>query len=819
MNWTASGLCARGLLALLGLLVAAFASAPAHAAGPGLPRTYQPRIIDTPNPMGSGSFGWGLDAADLTGDGKPDLLVPQSNGLPGEVYIWDGVTRKLLDVLAAPEPNVNGASTFAYVYVNTMPDIGSCPGGDGADADKICDAATIGPGDGIPEIIAGSRNQRVNNTNGALPPVATDPNVGRGYVFDGATRAVLKRIDMPPAERQTGTTPNLPSNTGFQSGAQFGRMMMNPSGLPPCAGPEAANGNLGVGPCPTTVSAADRIGDADGGGKPDIVITARGYNQPKATAFPGSLCAAGAGAVCNGAGKAWLYAGEDIAGTNPQTILETAVQELPNPRALPTGGSGNEYGGNVFRVGDITGDGFPEWVIPDRNADYPLNNPDPIGGEDVGASFTWSNKQLAPGGSPGGPCAKTVTYTCMIRTIPHPDPQLRAQFPNNFNSGRPTGDLGATSTPDFLQPDPLYDVKAPDDGRVYVFNGDFVTPSGGGEQSYLISRLEDPSGSHPGANFGGGTTGVGDLVSNFDNPRNEVMISGFHFDTFTDPSNEIPEDIHIMNPSKQRNLQTIPHPTQTAGDGFGMGLTPMGDLNGDGFLDFAASAYLANVGTTGAAGRAFIFYSDNSPLPRLPSKAGTTVTKPKVLVAGACSNDTLGTDKSETLNGTVAGDRIAGYGGDDLIRGFEEDDCLHGGSGADRMFGDADQDRLLGGSGNDRLAGGSDRDTLFGMSGADRLAGGFGRDRLYGGGGNDRLNGGGHGDRLFGERGDDRILAGGAGDGSNNVDAGPGNDVINVRNGKVDRVRCGAGVDRVKADRGDRLNGCERISRRRVRAR
>src|SRR4051794_20861535 len=427
----------------LALRVAALASLAAMVVGvgqaaadpPGLPRTYRPEIIDTPNPLDSASFGWGLNAGDITGDGKLDLLVSQSNppSTGGQIYMFNGVTRQLIQVLDPPEknPTGGGAETFSYVYNETMPDIGSCPGGDGPDADKICDASTIGPGDGIPEILAGSRAFRLNATNNAAPaaPGTADPAIGRGYVFDGATRVVLKRIDMPLADR-------ISNGANGQNGAQFGRLMMVPSGLPPCAGLRSENNNFGVGDCPDR-PLAERIGDVDGGGKPDIVISARSYNQPKATAFPTSLCASGTPAVCNGAGKAWVYGGESIAGSNPQTILDTPIQELPNPRALPNGGSGNEYGGNKFRLGDITGDGLPEWVIPDRNADFPLNNPDPIGGEDVGASFTWSGKQTLTA-APNDACNKTGTatvfppippattgvtnpaYSCMLRTNPMP---------------------------------------------------------------------------------------------------------------------------------------------------------------------------------------------------------------------------------------------------------------------------------------------------------------------------------------------------------------------------------------------------------------
>jgi len=187
-----------------------------------------------------------------------------------------------------------------------MPDIGSCEGGDGPDADKICDRATIGPGDGIPEIIVGARNLKVNAANGAASPVASDPNIGRGYVFDGRTRAVLKRIDMPAAARAAQAVPLASgSNPPAQAqGQNFARMMMVPSGLPPCDGARAENNNFGVGACPER-PLAERIGDVNGDGQPDIVITARSYRETQASAFPGSPCArAAAGTNCGGVGKA-----------------------------------------------------------------------------------------------------------------------------------------------------------------------------------------------------------------------------------------------------------------------------------------------------------------------------------------------------------------------------------------------------------------------------------------------------------------------------------------------------------------------------------
>ena len=52
------------------------------------------------------------------------------------------------------------------------------------------------------------------------------------------------------------------------------------------------------------------------------------------------------------------------------------------------------------------------------------------------------------------------------------------------------------------------------------------------------------------------------------------------------------------------------------------------------------------------------------------------------------------------------------------------------------------------------------------------------------------------------------------GRGNDIVTGGSGNDAISVRDGRRDRVNCGRGRDRVRADRRDRLRGCERVRRR-----
>ena len=71
--------------------------------------------------------------------------------------------------------------------------------------------------------------------------------------------------------------------------------------------------------------------------------------------------------------------------------------------------------------------------------------------------------------------------------------------------------------------------------------------------------------------------------------------------------------------------------------------------------------------------------------------------------------------------------------------------------------------------------------------------GGAGADTVKAGAGKDTLDGG---------------------PGKDTLDGGAGNDTITAKDGKRDVVRCGKGSDTVRADRKDKLTGCEVVKRR-----
>ncbi|MDP8967682.1 MAG: hypothetical protein M3N04_03695, partial [Actinomycetota bacterium] len=456
--------------------------------------------------------------------------------------------------------------------------------------------------------------------------------------------------------------------------------------------------------------------------------------------------------------------------------------------------------------GTITQDGKPEFVIGAPRVDLPVDAPDPSLG-DAGTAY------IVDG----------ATGT-ILQIFRNPEPQLGATF-GQMVSHFAAGDLGDTGLPDVFIPAGGQNVPGSTNaGRGYVMNGSFQTSVA----TVNFARLDDPTPRTSGR-FAPAWTGVGDLVPGADTPANELLVGASSSARIAGAG-----DVHFFNAASERVLQTIADPDNQPASQFGGDVIPLGDLNGDAFLDFAVAAPLFDAPEITDQGRVYVFRSNNSPAPAPPAPppaaapaaaavppaaaappaADSDAVTARALREGRCANDRVGTNKGERLFGTVAGDAIFGRAGDDIINALRGDDCIDAGRDDDRLSGESGNDSLLGGSGNDRMHGGSGADRLFGQGGHDYLVGNSGRDMLAGGDGNDKLNGGSDRSRLYGERGNDRLWA--RGGGRNLLDGGGGSDRINAVNGKRDTVRCGTGFDRATVDRIDRVSGCEVVRRRRA---
>lgn len=205
----------------------------------------------------------------------------------------------------------------------------------------------------------------------------------------------------------------------------------------------------------------------------------------------------------------------------------------------------------------------------------------------------------------------------------------------------------------------------------------------------------------------------------------------------------------------------------------------------------------------------------------------------------------LGSDDSDTLNGSVAAEYLIGLDDDDTLTGAGGNDVLDGGNGADtanyssavagivsnlhtgstsndgdggvdtlisieNITGSANADIITGSDGANVITTGDGGDIVQGRAGDDMITGGIGADILYGGNDNDTIYAGAGNDSdvrgengndtLFGEAGND-TLRGGAG--NDTLDGGDDNDTLIGNDGDDtfvasagdDVIDGGAGVD------------------------
>jgi len=143
------------------------------------------RRIDHPFPAANTNFGFQdvtpNSPGDVTGDGVPDIYAAaqQQGAFQGEGYVFNGATGALLYPLRVPSP-VPGDDFF------TM---------DRTDYNK----------DGTPDLYVGRQ---------AIGTVPADQNGGT-FVYDGRNGSLLKALELPTADRQTGIAGNFGPFLGF----------------------------------------------------------------------------------------------------------------------------------------------------------------------------------------------------------------------------------------------------------------------------------------------------------------------------------------------------------------------------------------------------------------------------------------------------------------------------------------------------------------------------------------------------------------------------------------------------------------------------
>lgn len=600
-----------------------------------LPRTYQVQRVDSPTPVQNGNFGTSLaNVGDINGDGRDDLLtgVDKHGVRVGQVFVVSGANGSTLRSYPIPDADPGGApdsrpSGFGAA-VSKFPDIGKCNSSPGPGV--LCpntDVSTIG--DGIPEQTVSATGVDLNVTTG-VPDNMQNNSLGIIYVFDGATGAILKRFVMPWSDRVEQTTSPTTSDP------RYGRTILSPAGLAPCDENGAAPfGGPGINACPSPPVAV-RIGDLDGGGTADLVVGATDYSETKATAHPQSQCAMQTDppANCLGSGRVYVYYGETWLGTNPTDIFggpagdDTLVKRIKNPLSQPDSptppnqfANSEAFGILLIPLGDggqcndavvsnpgakclnstnpNNQDGRPDFVIV-------ANGIDLFAVPDAGTAFEIDGAKLS--------VIKRSDYPGEIKS------SESWGIAQNGVVGPAMGDLGARSTrPDYYVPDIQYGGQYEAQGRGWVVSGD---PFSTGRFFEFPTRLLDPT-PQDSEQFGIAAAAVGDLQGD---SRNELLVGAIGPHNPGSFENVI-NDVHFFNTITGEPLQTIAAPDQQGGESFGIGIAPLGDLNSDGFLDFAVGAEQYDLTTSGPpcatpcanAGRVYLFRSDDSPAPPAPA--------------------------------------------------------------------------------------------------------------------------------------------------------------------------------------------------------
>ncbi|MDQ3643463.1 MAG: VCBS repeat-containing protein [Actinomycetota bacterium] len=132
------------------------------------------------DPLGQAYSGFGSFISvvgDASGDGKPDLAV----GAPGASVTVNGVTENYAGTVFLMDP---AKGKMLHRFDNPNPEYGT------RYAQRIGSAGDL-TGDNKPEVIVGASGWR---------PPGSYINVGKAYIFDGATGALHRTLDLPASD-------------------------------------------------------------------------------------------------------------------------------------------------------------------------------------------------------------------------------------------------------------------------------------------------------------------------------------------------------------------------------------------------------------------------------------------------------------------------------------------------------------------------------------------------------------------------------------------------------------------------------------------
>jgi hypothetical protein len=286
------------------------------------------------------------------------------------------------------------------------------------------------------------------------------------------------------------------------------------------------------------------------------------------------------------------------------TIRNPGAQ--PDDLTSPVNANRESFGGSLVPVGDIgrcttaPGPGFAcgaavSTVTPDGRPDVAIaaHRTDDFAMDDVGVAY------LLDGASQS-----------VLHAYQHPEPQPAALFGFGNYDQPAVGDLGSSSAPDLFLGAVRQNNPATGGGIGYAMNGAFRQAAGPNTINFAILRDPTP---HASENFGTSSAGIGNVVGaegGLDG-RTEVLVGAYGPDN-PGTLRTVVNDVHIFSALTEQPLQTLRPPDAQPGLAFGTAVAGMGDLNGDGFQDYAIGAGSYDVGANADQGRIYLFRSDNA---------------------------------------------------------------------------------------------------------------------------------------------------------------------------------------------------------------
>ncbi len=386
--------------------------------------------IDAPEPQADAQFGFFISAfGDVNSDGKADIAIGTdaqnvgANTGQGKAWVFSGADGTMLYGLDNPDPQ-----------------------SDGRFGSRIGTAGDV-TGDRVPDVLVGASNNdipagcAVGATAATIAP-GCYRNIGQAYIFNGASGALVRTLDVPVADRTLlgascfagcgsfGIAVQSPGDTnangvddqlvGASSYANQGRMYVF----------EGSTGNLRLrinSPEPQPGSnwsfqdaAPGSPGDVNGDGRADLY--ANGFTQD--------------GPAGPGQGRAWLFSGAN----------GSLIRTLDDP--VPT--DGGQFGWSLAAT-DYNKDGVPDQYIGQSPHHVP-------GADDNGGAYVLDGRN--------GALLKAFE-------LPAVDAAQGTTTPAGPRLGwtvSAPGDLNGDGEPDYIAGAPFTDVGGTvDQGRVWIF--------------------------------------------------------------------------------------------------------------------------------------------------------------------------------------------------------------------------------------------------------------------------------------------------------------------------------------------------------------